>query len=351
MEQVKPHFPPTAAGGVARLAVARLIADDVDPGPLLHATSIPLAQIADTRSRISAAGQVKLLTLASQALDDDLLGFRLAEHCDLRQAGLVYFVLTSSATFGDALARAGRYCSINNESIVIELLHGPELRIRHRYVGVPRHKDRHHMEFWLTVLVRICQRFTDNAALPIRISFVHPRCAASSELEAFFGREISFGAEQDEIAFARGVSSLLVRNADPYLNELLVHYCEMALSQRASAAGPLRTRVENAIVPLLPHGTARMDVVAKVLGLNRRTLGRHLAAEGVTFSNVLEEMRRELALQYLQDATLSASRIAWILGFQESSAFTHAFKRWTGQTPSRMRQQYLADSDVPADAA
>jgi hypothetical protein len=166
MEQVKPHFPPTAAGGVARLAVARLIADDVDPGPLLHATSIPLAQIADTRSRISAAGQVKLLTLASQALDDDLLGFRLAEHCDLRQAGLVYFVLTSSATFGDALARAERYCSINNESIVIELLHGPELRIRHRYVGVPRHKDRHHMEFWLTVLVRICQRFTDNAACP-----------------------------------------------------------------------------------------------------------------------------------------------------------------------------------------
>jgi len=168
MAQVKPPLvmPPTAAGGVARLAVARLIADDVDPGPLLHATSIPLAQIADTRSRISAAGQVKLLTLASQALDDDLLGFRLAEHCDLRQAGLVYFVLTSSATFGDALARAERYCSINNESIVIELLHGPELRIRHRYVGVPRHKDRHHMEFWLTVLVRICQRFTDNAALP-----------------------------------------------------------------------------------------------------------------------------------------------------------------------------------------
>jgi AraC-like DNA-binding protein len=90
-------------------------------------------------------------------------------------------------------------------------------------------------------------------------------------------------------------------------------------------------------LPLLPHGNARIGRIADALHLSTRTLARRLAAEDVTFAQVLDEMRADLAASYLCDPTLSVSHIAWLLGFQEASAFTHAFKRWTGKTPTEHR--------------
>ena len=95
--------------------------------------------------------------------------------------------------------------------------------------------------------------------------------------------------------------------------------------------------MENALTPLLPHGRPRIAEIARVLGTSQRTLSRRLAEEGLTFERVLEEMRRDLALRYLRDARLSVSRVAWLLGFQEVTAFTHAFRRWTGRTPTEAR--------------
>ena len=100
----------------------------------------------------------------------------------------------------------------------------------------------------------------------------------------------------------------------------------------------LRTRVENAITPLLPHGKARVGDVARALGMSQRSLSRHLSSDGQTFAGILDDLRLDLARHYLRDASLSVSEIAWLLGFQEVGAFTHAFKRWTGDTPSAMRR-------------
>jgi AraC-like DNA-binding protein len=97
--------------------------------------------------------------------------------------------------------------------------------------------------------------------------------------------------------------------------------------------------LENAIVPLLPHGKARADEVAGRLGLSPRTLARRLASEGLTFEGILSELRADLAKRYLRDEALAISQIAWLLGYKEVSAFTHAFKRWTGKTPREARSQ------------
>ena len=80
-----------------------------------------------------------------------------------------------------------------------------------------------------------------------------------------------------------------------------------------------------------------VDDVAHSLGMSKRTLGRKLADEGLNFAEILQQMRRDLALRYLDDRKLHVSKIAWLLGFNEVSAFTHTFKRWTGKTPSQMR--------------
>lgn len=71
--------------------------------------------------------------------------------------------------------------------------------------------------------------------------------------------------------------------------------------------------------------------------MSQRTLSRQLSAEGLSFTEVLDAMRTDLAVRHLRDATLSVSQVAWLLGFQEVSAFTSAFRRWTGQTPSQFR--------------
>ena len=71
--------------------------------------------------------------------------------------------------------------------------------------------------------------------------------------------------------------------------------------------------------------------------LSKRTLARKLSDEGLNFTEILEQLRRDLAVRYLDDRKLHVSKIAWLLGFHEVSAFTHAFKRWTGKTPSQIR--------------
>jgi AraC-like DNA-binding protein len=96
-------------------------------------------------------------------------------------------------------------------------------------------------------------------------------------------------------------------------------------------------KVENAIVPLLPHGHARIGTIAAELGVSRRTLARRLAAEGLTFRKVLDDLRFDLTKRYLREEDLPISEIAWLLGYRETSALNHAFKRWTGRTPTRGR--------------
>src|SRR5262249_47242421 len=137
----------------------------------------------------------------------------------------------------------------------------------------------------------------------------------------------------------QSIADIGVVSADLYLNKLLIVNGEEALSRRPTKQGPFRAVVENAIAPLLPYGNARESEVASRCGLSRRTFVRRLTSESLTFSEVLNDLRSDLATQYLADHSLSISQISWLLGYQEVSAFTNAFKRWTGKTPREARLQ------------
>jgi AraC-like DNA-binding protein len=137
-------------------------------------------------------------------------------------------------------------------------------------------------------------------------------------------------------ARARGaVHARVWRRAD--LNELLIRYCEEALERRGPERTTLRSSVENAMAPLLPHGKATAVETARRIGMSRRTLVRKLSSDGLTFSEISEELKVNLAKHYLRDGDLPISQVAWLLGYREISAFTHAFRRWTGMTPSQLR--------------
>ena len=173
---------------------------------------------------------------------------------------------------------------------------------------------------------------------PSRVSFTHRRKDDSSELSTFFGSDVTFGAAADEVAFSTSIKQMPVVGADPYLNELLIKYCEQALAARSSKRSSFGSNVENVIALHLPHGKARVGEIARKLGVSQRTLARRLSSEGLTFASVLQRLKSDLAKRHLADETLSISEIAWLLGYRDVSAFTHAFKRWTGRAPRAIRQ-------------
>jgi AraC-like DNA-binding protein len=328
---------PTAQGGLSRLAIARLESAGVPVVPLLRRMRLTPEVIADPEKRLSVRSQIKLLDEAAIALQDDCLGFTLARDFDPRALGLLYYVMASSQTLGEALKRVARYSQTTNEALVIRYREGNRLIINLSYSGVPRHSDQHQIEFCMFAVLRICRVLTGQNLIPQHFSIAHHRSEGTAEMSRFVGTKVEFGADTDEIALNSNAREVPVIHADPYLNDLLLKYCEAALTDRRGKVRQVRTKVENAISSLLPHGRAVVDDVARSLGMSKRTLARMLSDEGVNFTEVLQQLQRDLAVRYLDDPQLHISKIAWLLGFQEVSAFTHAFKRWTGKTPSQMR--------------
>jgi AraC-like DNA-binding protein len=328
---------PTATGTITRLAYECAQRAGIEILPILTKAGLTVREVQDRDTRLRVSRQIAFLMLTADALGDRFLGFHLAQSPDLRGLGLLFYIAASSDTLGEALERAARYSSIVNEGVLLHCRKGRDIRIVVEYVGVARHLDRHQIEFLLTALIRLCRQLTGLRLMPSRVRIAHRRLGEeNSELASYFGSNIVFGAKVDELTFARA-ENLPVTSADPYLNALLVANCEQALSHRRLHPRSYRLAVANAIAPLLPHGEVRASHIAARLGLSQRTLARRLAMENATFSRVLENLRSDLARQYLSDSRLSVSRVAWLLGYKEVSAFTHAFRRWSGKAPREAR--------------
>ena len=97
---------------------------------------------------------------AGKALKDDCIGFTLARDFDPREIGLLYYVMASSQTSGDALKRIARYSKVTNEALVFGYREGNNLIVSLSYSGVPRHSDRHQIEFCMFAVIRICRMLT-----------------------------------------------------------------------------------------------------------------------------------------------------------------------------------------------
>jgi len=336
---------PSATGGIARLACARLHEMGKDPTVILSKVGLTLEEAGDPTVRLEVQTQNRLLELAAEEVQDEWLGFHLARSFDLREIGLVYYVMASSDQLADALRNAERYSKINNEGVLLRFrMQGGAAVIALDYVNVDRHADRHQIEFWLVTLVRICRQVTNGGLSPLRLKTRHFRNGTPAEFRTFFGVDIEFGANADEIWFPQSIALHSVVGRDEHLNELLRRYAEEALARKPRDRFTIRSKVEDILSELLPHGRATASEVARRLGMSLRTFSRKLGEEGTSFAEILDQLRAALAKRYLHDETLPVSEIAWLLGYREVSSLTHAFKRWTGTTPRRFRSGQLAST-------
>src|SRR5262249_55156039 len=160
----------------------------------------PSEAIADPEERLSGRSQGALLDEAAIAVKDDRLGFTLARDFDPRELRLLYYVMASSQALGDALKRVGRYSQINKRALVVRYREGNRLIISLSYSGVPRHSERHQIEFCMFAVLRICRMLTGQNLVPQYFLIAHYRSEGISEMTRFVGTKVEFAAAKHEFA-------------------------------------------------------------------------------------------------------------------------------------------------------
>ena len=338
---------PTATGLAARRTIAALRKRNIDPTPLLRHVGLFEQDLKERQDRVSAAAQARLLELAADALHDRALGFHLAIETNPRGAGLLFYVASAAKDLGEAIELFARYCRIVNEAIRVQLTRRPnDLVVELRLAGVPRFQAAQNTEFAVAVIMNGLREIAGPYVRPTKITLVHVRNSDFPEFERFCGCPIEFGGSSDQLVFSNESLAAPLLTEDEHLLNALRPICDEAARLRETSPRSLRALVEIEVQKLLPNGPARRRDVAKKLAMSTRTLARKLACEGTTFEDVVDELRRSLALQYIRTPSISLSQIAWLLGYEGSNSFNHAFRRWTGGPPSVARVERL----LPAPA-
>ncbi|RBP03467.1 AraC family transcriptional regulator [Roseiarcus fermentans] len=340
----------TTAGLGSRRAIDLLTARRIDPKPLLKQSGLAGLDLTNRDLMVPAEAEARFIELAARASDSPEFGICMAEGTDPRDAGLLYYLFNASATLRQAVTLLAQYIVIGNASLQLRVAFssGADAVARLDYVGLPRRHLKHAAEYHLAVIVRILREIARRPISPALVTFAHHRSFGVREVERYFSCPVRFDAPSDRLEFSNETLDIPVAAADERLLGILKPYCDRVAAQRGDRIASLRLTVENEILKLLPRGEARIDAIANALGASSRSLARRLAEEGTTFSDVLDDLRRALALQYVAEPNLSADQIAALLGYGDAGSLSHAFRRWTGASPSQVRGDPLIRSKVLA---
>jgi len=346
----KSRHPPTVSGFAVTCALAALGERRIAAAPLLSAAGLSQNDVIEPTHRIAAAAQARFLEVAAEAVGDDAFGLHLAEQANPRAAGLLFYALSAAANLGEALDLFARYARIVNEAALVKIVRAPDgVRVEANFAGIPRRQCRQNIEFGLAIMFKALREISGRRIRPIETFFSHPRSTRRAEFERFFGCDVHFlsddVAAQDGFLLADETLALPLVTEDRHLLETLKPFCDAAARKRRTATETFRAAVENEAQKLLPHGKARAATVAKALHVSVRTFARRLADEGTSYAEVVDELRRSLALQYLKEPGFSVAHVAWLVGYERASSFNHAFKRWTGRPPSAAKRSGVEQSE------
>jgi AraC-like DNA-binding protein len=279
-----------------------------------------------------------LLDAAADAAGDRFLGVHLAQRLPRGAYGVVEYTCRTAPTIRDALGRIVRYVGLLNELVVVSVEErGGAAIVEHRIPGEPLCVGRHGNEFFITMLLSGARTVAAAPCVPSRAWFAHPQPDdVSVLLEALGTTRVRFGAGSNGVELPAEVLDLPLPGHDPALLALLDRQAEQALGG-LPAASRLVAQVRRRIRDTLGEEPPTLEGVAAGLAMSPRTLQRRLADDGVRFQALLDEVRRELALDYVRDRRRPLGEIAYLLGYAELSPFLRAFKRWTGKTPADLR--------------
>lgn len=242
---------------------------------------------------------------------------------------LDYLVLTSD-TVGDGLAQLARYFRITDSPVSIEVHDESDpVRVEIQTVSAFGY------EFEAALIVLRLREETDGRFAAAGINFQHEPDDIAA-FERALGCPVRTGASWNGVAIDRSTWRLPLRRRDPILRKFLESQADAILANMPARTG-VAVDVRHALASRIASGATRMSAIARQLGMSERTLQRRLAEAGVTYKELLEEVRRAAAGRYLDESALAIGEIAYLLGYSEPAAFHRAFKRWYETTPENFR--------------
>jgi AraC-like DNA-binding protein len=337
-------FEATISAGFARALVDLAVSKGADREELCRRAGIAADDLADQDRRLPLADYAALMREAKAMTGDPALALHFGEAFDITQLSIVGLMGQASDSYADAFAHLGRYVRLAIDVELEEEAEGQRMVIRRDEAGTwlvdMRKNPNDFPELTESSFARMAASSGRAEMAPNflkAVHFTHAEPPYRDEYERIFRVPIVFESKWNAVLVADD-SWMTIRppTHSAYVLAILRERAD-ALLEALEGAGSTRFNVETLLEPLLHSGGARMAVVARKLGVSRATLFRRLNAEGTTFEQVLDALRRKLALQYLAGRKASVSETAYLLGFSDPAAFSRAFKRWTGRSPREMR--------------
>ena len=244
----------------------------------------------------------------------------------------------SAPTVRSSLDRVERYCRLWTDTMAYEIRDndgGIEFLL-HRF-GERRLGMRLSNESTVASATSLIRQTSSSAFRPRAVYLQHVGPPSIDAHEAYFGCPVYFGADRDALSISEAALAQKNHLADDGISRFLLAHLDDQIDAIGDDA-PVAGLVRQAVSRSLSEGVPRMATIAQRLALSERTLQRRLAAQGESFKALVDETRRGLAQNLLQQSRYTMAEVAFLTGFSEQSAFQRAFKRWTGQTPNAFRQ-------------
>ncbi len=322
-----------------RIFVDALADLDVAWEPMLRACDIDPALLDDPEARIPPDRFDRVWTTAARFADDPCIGLHAGAKIRPRAVNIFGYLLLSSATLGEGLRRVAAYQRALTSEPWIAILEDDEECVRIR-VGMEDGEEETraiHAEYVALLILAFLSWVAGEEVDPLEAHFRHEARGPKDEYVRLLRSAVWFGCEENELVFTAGTLDRPSLHADPHIAQMHDEFAArlLAEAQQGSAIG----RTRHALGVLLEGGSCDLNNVANRLRLSARTLQRRLSEEGSSFRDVVDSLRRDLALEHLQRRDTPICEVAYLEGFADVSAFTRAVRRWFDHTPGELRRQ------------
>lgn len=306
-------------------------ANGLDPLPLLERGGLSAELLTRQDLYVPYARFGQILTLAAERSGNPLFGLHLSRLHDYLVLGPFGLLLAQAESFAEVLRLTRSYVHLHAQGIDIEMAgQGDLLELRYSLNLRERIDGRQLLELGLGVMHYSLSSLFGRHWRPQRLDIRHEAQAPLAEYERFFGCEVRFG--QSRNAFITPAE--LMRCRPLAQQRSLASF----LSSAGLADDPV-AQLRFVLQAILTTGEASLPVAARLLGQHPRVLQKSLQARGTSFRALLDEVRYREACQQLRQSSQSITELALHLGYGDETAFSRAFRRWSGVSPQKWRQE------------
>lgn len=296
--------------------------------------------------QLSLGSYCRLFEEGARLTHNDNFGLWFGNSFDPRDLGLWGYAALSAPTLGVALETLIELFPLHQQSSSMALVRSPEGLVRIEYrIDAPQIVDRRQdAELSLGMFLNLLRNALGHGWAPEEVHFEHPKPEGWRDHERAFAAQAFFSQPTNAIVFRPQALSVAMPNADVRLMSAM-RLCLQRVSERNEVRFTVADRVRTAVRARLPEGFPPIEVVAAELRMPLSVIQRELHYDGLNYSTLVENTRRDLALSYVRQRQLSFSEIAFLVGYSELSAFSRAVRRWTGLSPRALRAQVLGSGD------